>query len=132
MKIHNTGTRESWVEFLTAKGFRLTFQDEWVCVFKGCNPLIRVILSDTVHKWSEMEYTGTICADFECLYNKPSSCSIYLSDNVSHKEFWNAIELLMDAGIEWSQNWGRIERGNGYLYCNPPINSNKHGRKDKR
>ena len=132
MKIHNTGTREGWVEFLTAKGFKITLQDEWVCVFKGCQPCIKVILSDTVHKFFGMVNSGTICADFDCLFNKPSACPIYFSDNVEQEEFWNAIELLMEAGIEWSRKYGRIEEGNGFLFCYPPINNNKHGRRDKR
>ena len=105
---------------------------EWVCVFKGCQPCIKVILSDTVHKFFGMVNSGTICADFDCLFNKPSACPIYFSDNVEQEEFWNAIELLMEAGIEWSRKYGRIEEGNGFLFCYPPINNNKHGRRDKR
>jgi hypothetical protein len=105
MKTFNTGTREGWVEFLTAKGFKMIFQDEWVCVFKGGQPCIKVMLSDTVHKCFGMINSGTICADFDCLFNKPSTCPIYFSDNANQEEFWNAIELLMGAGIGWSRRY---------------------------
>lgn len=131
MKVSNTGTREGWVQYLIAKGFRLTFQDEFVCVFKGCQPCIRVELYDYPCR-TNTETGGCICADFDSEWNKISSCPIYFSDNVKQEEFWNAIELLMEAGIEWSQRYGRIEKGNGYLYCEPTIDKNKQGRKDKR
>lgn len=42
-------------------------------------------------------------------------------DNVSCEKFWQAIELLMEAGFEFSEYCGRIEEGNGYLYCDPEI-----------
>lgn len=127
----NTGTRNSWKEFLLSKGFQIRFEDEYCCVFIGCKPCIRVELYDYPCR-TNTKTGGCICADFDSEWNKISSCPIYFGDNVKQEEFWNAIELLMEAGIEWSRKYGKIEKGNGFLFCCPPINSNKHGRKDKR
>lgn len=127
----NTGTRSAWVEFLTSKGFKLRYEDDTCCTFVGCTPCIRIQLYDYPCR-IDTRTAGCICADFDRLFNKPSTCPIYFSDNVKQEEFWKAIELLMEAGIEWSQRYGRIERGNGYLYCTPSIDRNKQGRKDKR
>lgn len=127
----NTGTRSAWVEFLTSKGFKLRYEDDTCCTFVGCTPCIRIQLYDYPCR-TNTNTGGCICADFDSEWNKVSSCPVYFGDDVKQDKFWEAIVLLMEAGMEWSRKCGRIEEGNGFLFCYPPIDINKYGRKDKR
>ena len=120
-------TRFAWIEFLESKGFikfdnELDFEDACI-VFFGCRPQIRVELYSGYYR-KDTETGGCICADFVQSYNKVSQCPVYFCDDVSHDKFWSAIELMMNAGIEWSLYGGRIEEGNGYLFCDPTIDKN--------
>ena len=117
-------TRQQWFDFLESKGFRtdeeMSYAEDASFVFFGCNPEIRVELMSGEYR-EDTETGGCITADFKEAFNKTSQCPVYFCDNVSHEKFWSAIELLMDAGIEFSQYCGRIEEGNGCLFCDPPV-----------
>lgn len=117
-------TRQRWFDFLIAKGFvtndELSYDKEQDAVFIGCNPQIRVELFSGYYR-EDTETGGAITADFVKTFNKTSQCPVYFCDNVSCEKFWQAIELLMEAGFEFSEYCGRIEEGNGYLYCDPEI-----------
>ena len=129
MKKKNTfdriGNRDNWIQFLESKGFQKIFDEGYknedtVIGFLGCNPKIKIELYSGDYR-TDTETGGCICADFQNSWNKVSQCPVYFCDNVSPEKFWSAIELLMDAGIEFSWHCGRIEEGNGYLFCDPPV-----------
>lgn len=126
-KYNRAKVRHDWVDFLESKGF-IKIGDELevgdVCLsFFGCNPQIRIDLYSGYYR-TDTETNACICADFVKAYNKVSQCPVYFCDNVSHEKFWQAIELMMNAGVEWSLHGGRIEEGNGYLFCDPTIDKN--------
>lgn len=132
MKDYPQGNIEGWKSFLLPRGFTVVHEDNLICVFTGCTPKIRVELYDFYCR-TDTETGGCICADFDKSYNKVSQCPVYFCNTVATDKFWSAIELLMEAGIEWSNHCGSIKEGNGYFYCDPPVeDKNKHGRKDRR
>lgn len=116
--------RKSWFDFLESKGFsacdKISDREDDSYVFYGCFPKIRIELMSGNYR-EDTKTGGCITADFKETFNKTSQCPVYFCDNVSHEKFWQAIELLMDAGKEFSEHCGRIEEGNGYLYCDPPV-----------
>lgn len=108
-------------------------QEDAVLTFFGCEPRIRVELYSGNFR-TDTETGGCICADFAESWNKVSQCPVYFCDNISHEKFWEAIELLMEAGIKWSNHGGKIKEGNGYLFCDPPLdikNKEKCKRRNK-
>lgn len=117
-------TREDWFDFLWSKGFKTSehcsYKEDDSYVFFGCNPRIRVELMSGYFR-EDTETGSCITADFADCFNKTSQCPIYFCDNVSHDKFWQAIELLMDAGKEFSLCCGKIVEGNGCLMCDPPV-----------
>lgn len=128
-------TRKLWFEFLESKGFttseKMSYEEDFSCVFVGCNPEIRVELMSGDYR-EDTETGGCITADFSDTFNKTSQCPVYFCDNVSQEKFWQAIELLMDAGKEFSMYCGKIEEGNGYLYCNPEVERHNKEKLRKR
>lgn len=128
-KFNRLENRKGWIEFLESKGFTCIGELSDCCeiddvfMFFGCTPTIRIELYSGIYR-EDTETGGCICADFAKSWNKVSQCPVYFCDNVSHEKFWEAIELLMEAGIEWSNHGGRIEEGNGYLFCDPSVNTN--------
>ena len=117
------------IDFLESKGFRVSYinyypDDSVSCLMLGCTPEIRVEMLIGNFR-NDTETRGCICADFSSTFNKVSSCPIYFCENVKHEKLWDAIELMMNAGEEWSMHGGKIKEGNGYLFCVPSINDSK-------
>jgi len=121
---------DSWKNYFTAKGFQIHYEDstnnnkEHFISLRGCKPQIRVEIYAGRYR-NDTETHGCICADFSETYNKVSHCPVYCDLNESETNVWKAIEMLMNAGKDFSNQFGKIIKQSGGWNYNPPIYNKK-------
>lgn len=121
-------TYHEWKDFLCAKGFKVVHEDEYkkdekFIAFLGCTP--KIVVQIYLGNFRTNTETGScICADFSSCFNKISQCPFYSDVTIDKSEFWECIEILMDAGKDWANNFGRLEKIGGSWVCNPSIVKN--------
>jgi len=126
-KIDVTEICNQWKEYLLSKGFKVLYEDKEVdkfgnkyISFLGCKPEIKVEIYAGNYR-TDTKTGGCICADFKSSYNKVSQCPFYSDVTIKQDEFWSAIELLMNAGEDWSNHCGKLEKVGGAWICDPAI-----------
>ena len=123
-KTYYENCAELWKDFFLSKGFKLESRSsdkgEQMLRLKGCHPQIRVEILSGYYR-TDTETGGCICADFCSTYNKVSQCPVYCDLNESECNVWQAIEMLMNAGVEFSKHFGKIIKSRGGWECYPPI-----------
>ena len=123
MQINYAEYAVAWKDFFISKGFTLHYTDECGGIFqsfRGCQPQLRADVYAGKYR-SNTETGGCICVDFSSLFDKVSKCPIYFDLNESQEAVWKAIEMLMDAGKDFSNNFGRIIKQRGGLEHSPDI-----------
>ena len=113
-----------WEKYFLSKGFSLTSRssingDQVLC-FVGCHPSIRVEIYAGYYR-TDTETGGCIVADFQSTYNKVSQCPVYCDLNENETNVWKAIEMLMNAGEDFSNHCGKIIKHRGGWEYDPPI-----------
>ena len=123
-KTYYENCAELWKDFFLSKGFKLETRSscdgEQVLRFIGCHPSIVVEVFSGYYR-EDTETGGCICADFYSTYNKMSQCPVYCDLNENETSVWKAIEILMNAGVEFSNKFGKIIKNRGGWECDPPI-----------
>lgn len=117
----------TWKDFFISKGFCLHYADECGGIFqsfRGCQPQLRADVYAGEYRNNTVT-GGCICVDFSSLFDKVSKCPIYFDLNESQKTVWKAIEMLMVAGKDFSNNFGRIIKQRGGLEYSPDIHNIK-------
>lgn len=115
-----------WTEFLTSKGFKLECACEWAdtnaktLTFIGCKPQLYVFVGLGKQRL-DTKSGGFVAVDFKKSFNKISECPILFDTTVSHDLLWKAIEMLMSAGMKFSENFGKIAYTGTGLQCDPDI-----------
>jgi hypothetical protein len=113
-----------WKGFFISKGFRLHYEDKYNKTFfgsfRGCQPELRADIYAGRCR-TNTETGGCICVDFTPLWDKLSKCPIYFDLTEKPETVWQSIEMLMDAGKDFSCHFGRIIKQGGGLAYDPPI-----------
>jgi len=121
---------EIWKDYFISKGFQVHYEDvthngkDYFISLRGCNPQIRIEIYAGYYR-TDTETGGCICADFSQTYNKVSQCPVYCDLNESESNVWKAIEMLMNAGKDFSNHCGKIIKQSGGWSYDPPIYNQK-------
>ena len=118
-----------WKDYFISKGFQVYYEDvihetDYFVSLRGCKPQIRIEIYAGNYR-TDTKTHGCICADFNETYNKVSQCPVYCDLDETETSVWKAIEMLMNAGKDFSNSCGRIIKSRGNWDYSPPIFNKK-------